>query len=258
MAVFTLCSASGAPGVTTSAFALARVWHLATAGRSALLVDADPVGSALIPAFAGAGIPSGGGILAVAAERASSADDILRRSVALDDEATCLVLTGVREPAQARPLGAVWTTLVEAAHELDGLGIDVLADGGRLGHRWEPQPLIEGADVAVLVTRTSLSSVALARPGLAELARRRPAGTPVRLLVVGRPAPYSSREVARALNSDALPELPDDAPGAHALLLAEAPSGRLGRSGLLRAARQTAAALADATATSRAGEVSVR
>ena len=74
MAVFTLCSASGAPGVTTSAFALARVWHLATAGRSALLVDAAPVGSALIPAFAGAGIPSGGGILAVAAVRVGQAD----------------------------------------------------------------------------------------------------------------------------------------------------------------------------------------
>jgi hypothetical protein len=258
MAVFTLCSASGAPGVTTSAFALARVWHLATAGRCALLVDADPVGSALIPAFAGAGIPSGGGILAVAAERASSADDVLRRSVALDDEATLLVLTGVTEPAQARPLGAVWTTLVEAAHELDGLGIDVLVDAGRLGHRWEPQPLIEAADVAVLVTRTTLSSVALARPGLAELARRRPAGTPVRLLVVGRPTPYSPQEVAHALNAHVLPELPDDAPGARSLLLAEAPSGRLGRSGLLRAARQTAAALADAITTSRYREVGVR
>ncbi|GEN78980.1 hypothetical protein [Actinotalea fermentans] len=257
MAVLTLCSASGAPGVTTSAFALARVWHLAT-GRSALLVDADPVGSALIPAFAGAGIPTGGGVLAVAAERASSADDILRRSVALDDDAACLVLTGVTEPAQARPLGAVWTTLVEAAHEFDGLGIDVLVDAGRLGHGWEPQPLIDAADIAVLVTRTSLSSVALARPGLAELARRRPAGAPVRLLVVGRPAPYSSREVARALDGDALPEIPDDAAGAHALLLAEPPSGRLGRSGLLRAARQTAAGLAGAATTTRAGEVGVR
>ena len=257
MAVLTLCSASGAPGVTTSAFALARVWHLAT-GRSALLVDADPVGSALIPAFAGAGIPTGGGVLAVAAERASSADDILRRSVALNDDAACLVLTGVTEPAQARPLGAVWTTLIEAAHEFDGLGIDVLVDAGRLGHRWEPQPLIDAADVAVLVTRTSLSSAALARPGLAELARRRPGGTPVRILVVGRPSPYSPQEIAHALNADALPELPDDAPGARALLLGEAPSGRLGRSGLLRAARQTAAALADTTATSRAGEVSVR
>lgn len=258
MAVFTLCSASGAPGVTTSAFALARVWHLATAGRCALLVDADPVGSALIPAFAGAGIPSGGGILAVAAERAASADDVLRRSVALDDEARCLVLTGVTDPAQARPLTTVWTTLVEAAHELDALGIDVLVDAGRLGHRWEPQPLIDAADVAVLVTRSSLSSASLARPALAELARRRPASTPVRVLVVGRPSPYSPQEIARALNADALPELPDDAPAARALLLAEAPSGRLGRSGLLRAARQTAAALADATATRRAGEVGVR
>lgn len=257
MAVFMLCSAAGAPGVTTSAFALARVWHLATAGRSALLVDADPVGSALIPAFAGAGIPLGGGILAVAAERASSADDVLRRSVALDDGATCLVLTGVTDPAQARPLTAVWTTLVEAAHELDTLGIDVVVDAGRLGHRWEPQPLIEAADVAVLVTRTTLSSVALARPGLAELARRRPAGMTVRLLVVGRPSPYSAGEIARALDAVGLPEMPDDGASAQALLLAEAPSGRLGRSGLLRAARQTAAALEGATATSRAGEVSV-
>lgn len=251
MALFTLCSASGAPGVTTTALAITRTWSGAVPHRGALLVDADAVGSSLIPGFVEAGIPTGGGILGVAAERAGTADDVLRHAVALDEAASCLILTGVSEPGQARPLGAVWTTLVEVAHELERSELDLIVDVGRLGHRWEPQALIDAADVLVLVTRGTLPAVAAARAALAQLHSRRPAGTPTRVLVVGRPSPYSAGAVARALDVEALPELPDDAWASRALSLVSPTTARLRRSALLRAATQTAAALAHSATPAR-------
>ncbi|WP_199421649.1 hypothetical protein [Actinotalea solisilvae] len=251
MALFTLCSASGAPGVTTTALALTRTWSGAIAHRVALLVDADPVGSALIPAFVEGGIPTGGGILGVAAERAATADDVLRHAVALDESASCLILTGVSESGQARPLGGVWSTLVEVAHELERSGLDVIVDAGRLGHRWEPQPLIDAADVAVLVSRPTLPAVAAARTALAELRSRRLAGAATGVLVVGRPAPYSAGEVARALDAEALPELPEDVWASRALSLLGPVTPRLRRSALVRAVTQTAAALARTAAPAR-------
>jgi hypothetical protein len=250
MALFTLCSASGAPGVTTTALALARTWSSAVPRRGALLIDADPVGSSLIPGFVEAGIPTGGGILGVAAERAGTPDDVLRQAVALDEAASCLILTGVSEPGQARPLGAVWTTLVEVAHELERSEFDVIVDVGRLGHRWEPQALVDAADVLVLVTRGTLPAVAAARAALTDLHSRRPAGTPPHV-VVGRPSPYSAGDVARALDVEALPELPEDAWASRALSLVSPTTTRLRRSALLRAATQTAAALAHSATPAR-------
>lgn len=256
MALFTLCSASGAPGVTTTALALTRAWASAVSRQAALLIDADPVGSALIPGFVEAGIPTGGGILGVAAERANTADDVLRHSVALDESATSLILTGVSEPGQARPLAAVWTTLVEVAHELDRSGLDVIVDSGRLGHRWEPQALIDAADAVVLAIRGTLPEVAAARAALAQLQSRRPTGTPTRVLVVGRPSPYSAGDVARALDVEALPELPEDAWAARALSLLSPATTRLRRSALLRAATETAAALMRTATPARQGALS--
>lgn len=69
MSLVTLCSASGAPGVTTAALALLWTWPQAVPGRRALLIDADPACSGLLPGFLEAGIPAGGGVLGLAAER---------------------------------------------------------------------------------------------------------------------------------------------------------------------------------------------
>lgn len=256
MALFTLCSASGAPGVSTTALALTRTWASAVPRRGALLVDADPVGSSLLAGFVEAGIPTGGGILGVAAERAGTADDVLRHAVALDEVASSLILTGVSEPGQARPLSGAWSTLAEVARELDRSGLDVIVDAGRLGHRWEPQALIDAADAVVLVTRGTLPAVAAARAALAQLHSRRPAGTPTRVLVVGRPSPYSAGDVARALDVEALPGLPEDAWPARALSLLSPATTRLRRSALLRAATETAAALMRTATPARQGALS--
>ncbi|MCB2175756.1 MAG: hypothetical protein KQH57_08105 [Actinomycetales bacterium] len=244
MSLTVLCSASGAPGATTAALALLWTWPQAVPGRRALLVDADPAGSSLLPHFLAAGIPAGGGVLGLAAERGTSADAVLRHAVSLDAGEERLVLTGFAEPAQARPLSATWTGLAEVARDVAAGGLDVLVDAGRIGHRWEPSPLIEAADVVAVVTRSTLTAVTAARSALRSLRESRGPGTKNTALVVGRPDPYTAAEVATALEVDPLPALPLDPAAAGALARGSGAGWRFARSPLLRAAGDIAASLA--------------
>lgn len=244
MSLTVLCSASGAPGATTATLALLWTWPHAVPGRRALLLDADPAGSSLLPHFLAAGIPAGGGVLGLAAERGTSADAVLRHAVSLDAGEERLVLTGLAEPAQARPLASTWTGLVEVARDVATGGLDVLVDAGRIGHRWEPSPLIEAADVVVVVTRSTLAAVTAARSALRTLRERRGPGTKNTALVVGRPDPYTATEVATALEVDPLSPLPLDPSAADALASGGSAGWRFARSPLLRAAGDVAAALA--------------
>ena len=243
MSLIALCSASGAPGVTTAALALLWAWPQAVPGRRALLVDADPAGSSLLPGFLKAGIPAGGGVLGVAAERGASPDAVLRHAVSLDPGETRLVLTGVAEPAQARPLSSTWTGLVEVARDVGASGLDVLVDAGRIGHRWEPAQLIEAAEVAVVVTRSSLAGVTAARSAMRSLRETRGPGAHTTVLVVGPSVPYSAAEVAAALDVEPLPPLPLDPWAAQALVGGGSTGWRFARSPLLRAAGDVAALL---------------
>jgi hypothetical protein len=249
MSLVVLCSASGAPGVTTAGLALMWVWPQAVPGRRCLLVDADPAGSGLLSGFLEAGIPAGGGVLGLAAERGLSPDAVVRHAVSLDPGETRLVLTGVVEPVQARPLASTWTGLVELARDVGAAGLDVLVDAGRIGHRWEPTPLIEAADVVVVVSRSTLAGVTAARSALRSLRDTRGPGTHTTVLVVGRPEPYSAAEVATALDIEPLPALPLDPQAARTLARGGNSEWRLTRSQLLRAATDVATALAERTRT---------
>lgn len=244
MSLTVLCSASGAPGTTTAALALLWTWPQAVPGRRALLVDADPAGSSLLSHFLAAGIPAGGGVLGLAAERGSSVDAVLRHAVSLDAGEERLVLTGVAEPAQARPLASTWSGLVEVARDAGAGGLDVLVDAGRIGHRWEPSPLVESADVVVVVTRGTLTAVAAARSALRFLRESRGLAARNTALVVGRPDPYTATEVATALEVDPLPALPLDRTAADALARGGSAGWRFARSPLLRAAADVGASLA--------------
>lgn len=244
MSLTVLCSPSAAPGVTTTSLALLWIWPQAFPGRRALLLDADPAGSSLLPHFLAAGISAGGGVLGLAAERGASADAVLHNAVSLDADEERLVLTGVAEPAQARPLASTWTALAEVARDVAAGGLDVLVDAGRIGHRWEPSPLIEAADVVVVVTRGTLAAVAAARSALRTLRESRGPGTKNTALVVGRPEPYSATDVAVALEVDPLPPLPLDPSTADALARGGGAGWRFTRSPLLRAAGDVAASLA--------------
>lgn len=240
MTVIALCSANGAPGVTIAALALAWTWPL-DGGSSSLVVDGDPAGSGILPGYLQAAIPAGGGVLTLAARRGPlTGDDLLSESLALDPDGTRLVLAGISNSSQGTSLGGLWPRLVSACHDLDPAGIDVFADIGRLGHRYEPTPVLEGADVVLLVLRPTLTSVVAARAALVGL---REARGPVRrttALLVGDRAPYGAAEVARALEVDDLLVLAADRAAASVLSGGGVTGRRFDRSALMRSAAAVA------------------
>jgi hypothetical protein len=102
--------------------------------------------------------------------------------------------------ARRAALVALWPVLLEALRDLESTGQDVLVDAGRLGLEGSPKPLLFGADVTLLLTRSTLPAL-IAATSWAESLREATAETATQagLLVVGEGHPYSAREVAAAL-----------------------------------------------------------
>ncbi|WP_448060647.1 hypothetical protein [Cellulomonas hominis] len=254
MSLFTLCSATGAPGVTATALALGWVWPLVHPDRQVLVVDADVAGSGILPGYAQAGVPTGGGVLALAAERdLATATEVLEHAIALDPDARRLVITGVNTTVQARPLAPVWRSLADVAPALDAARIDVIADVGRLGHRYEPTALVEQADLVAVVVNSTLESVTAGRAAFNALRRSRGPGAPTTALLVGAGNPYSASEIATELDLDRLPVVALDRWAARALIEGSATGWRFDRSPLLRSAREVARLLPEALKPIRLG-----
>jgi len=204
MAVITLTSASGAPGVSTTALALAMSWP-----RPVLLVEADPSG--------GNGILSG--FLRGTAEYAAGLIELRLSPLDVEDALRDVVRTltpnvsyvcGVRSHTQATALRELWEPLGQVLAGLDANGQDVIVDAGRLGLAGSPQALLDHADLTLLVTRTSLPALAAAR-SWAETALDRSTGwQSPGVLVVGAGAPYGVREVSKVLGLRVIADLPDD------------------------------------------------
>lgn len=236
MTVLALCSAHGAPGVTTSALALTWAWPTARPGRRVLLVDADPAGSGLLTGYLAPGVPDSAGVSVLAAGRGPvTAEQVIECSVALDGAASRMVLPGVVDPVQARPLGSMWTSLLGAARDLSDGGIDVVVDVGRVGHRLEPRILLVEADLAGVVVRGDLASVAPAAAAVRSLTADRP-GRPAPVAVVVDAAGYSAAQIAEALGITEVVPLPPDEWTARQLAAGGGSGWRFDRSPLLRAA----------------------
>lgn len=256
MGVVVLASAKGAPGVTTAALALGWAWPAAVPGRRSLVVDADVAGSGIAAGLLQGNTPDGGGLLALAAERSRlSGEALLSASLTLDATGSRMVLLGITDPPQSRALAPLWPDLLTACRELDGA--DVLVDVGRLGATNEPAALLEGADLAVLVVRSDLASLAAARPAVRRLRELRGPGAGLEVLLVGERDPYPAAEIAGALGVEVIAVLADD-PAAARVLSAGNPAGpRFARSALIRSAGAAATRLAARlTATAPTGAMS--
>lgn len=204
MAVICLTSASGSPGVTTTAVGLAFSWP-----RPVVLVEADPTGgSGILAGFLRGTTPYEAGLIELALSPLSISD-------ALRDAVTPLSLTvgfvaGVRSHAQASALRDVWAPLAQALSGLEANGQDVIVDAGRLGLLGSPTPLLEAADATLLVTRANLPAISAAR-SWAESVRQPPTGWRHQgLLLVGEGQPYRDSEVAKVLGMPVVADLPDD------------------------------------------------
>lgn len=203
----TLVSAAGSPGVTSTALGLALHWP-----RPVVLVEADPSGgSGLLAGFFRGQLDQPGLVDLVIAHRSDLLADALPRLLFPLEGSQASVLFGARSHEQAAGVAALWPPLLEVLSDLDPTGTDVIVDGGRLIPGW-PRPLVNGADVTLLVVDSDLPSLAAARSWAATLLAEETPGHATRLLVVGEGRPYSAREVARTLGVPVLASL-EWAPG---------------------------------------------
>ncbi|MEO3939212.1 hypothetical protein V3N99_21035 [Dermatophilaceae bacterium Soc4.6] len=257
MAVIVLCSASGSPGVTSTALGLALAWP-----RPVLLVDADPTGGSAI--FAGylraQSAPTDSLVdLALAARDGHLTAAIAAAVIRIpgpsgEDVSTVSLLPGTRAHGQARGLSGLWEPLAAELAALEDTGQDVIVDAGRLGLVGSPQPLLYAADVALLVARSDLVSLAGAR-SWAETLRtgfERVGGvSALSLLLVGEGRPYSAGEVRKVLQIPVTASLPWDPDAAAVFARGATAPRRFGSSALVRSLTAASTAVQAAAAANR-------
>lgn len=227
MTVIALGSAKASPGVTTTMLALAAAWP---PNRALLLVEADCDGGVLA-ARSGLRLEPGLTTLAAAARRTLDTDELVRQAQTLPGGLP--VLLGPADPDEARRAWEMAGGRLAAA--MAGLtDRDVLVDCGRLRRESPSLPLVEQADVVVVVARPRLDELQHLAPRLRALqaARRRTV-----LLLVGD-RPYPPKEVASAMGVPMVGVIADDARAASVLTGRGGGEARLRRSLLIRSARE--------------------
>jgi hypothetical protein len=225
MALIVLASASGAPGVTTSALGLALVWH-----RPVVLVDADPVGGSALLAgyFQGTVADADAMVNLVLARRDGRLAEILPRTMIPVPETYVSILPGPKSHAQAGSLSELWGALAYELRGLEQTGLDVIVDAGRLGMVHSPQALIRAADLALLVSRTDLPALAAARQWADSWTAAMVDGTgaaSVASLLVGAGRPYAAAEVSKVLGVPVLESLAWDPKSARVFSEGRKPAG---------------------------------
>ncbi|MGV1004353.1 MAG: hypothetical protein ACOYEV_06190 [Candidatus Nanopelagicales bacterium] len=204
MAVISLISAKGAPGVTTTAVALAHNWPGA-ADREAVLFDAEPLGGGTGAGILRGAVPPGSGVLPLASDRTRSPlEAVAAASVNLDAAGRSRLIPGVPDASRAGALPIAWDRL--RAAELPA-GTDILVDAGRCDPRQPLPSWVAEADLVLVLSHLALPAVRAtellvgAWPG---------DGTSLRLLAVTPTGPYSASETAAALQVALLGQLSYD------------------------------------------------
>lgn len=215
MAVITLFSGSGAPGVTVSSLGLALAWQ-----RHVMLVDADASGSSSILAgyLQGQTVHDRGLLdLAVANRVGNLGSAIATVSMTLPGS-TVEFVPGIRSHQQAASVAPLWEPLSGVLRAMEQRGIDVVVDAGRIGLENSPLPVVRSSDLSLLVVRSDLPAVAGARgwaQSLQEQLAAMGAAHQLGILLVGPGRPYSSREIRSVLGLPVVAEIPWDPESAH-------------------------------------------
>lgn len=209
MAVIALTSASGSPGVTTTAVAFAFLWP-----RPVVLVEADPTGgSAVLAGYFRGTREYDVGIIELALS-ALSPSDALREAIRLIPETHVSLLAGTRSRTQAAALRDVWAPLAETLGQLEENGQDVVIDAGRLGLSGSPAALLDAADLTLLVTRTNLPALSAARTWADAIARPPGDLRQSGILLIGEGKPYGPTEVSSVVGQPVIASIADDAASA--------------------------------------------
>lgn len=160
MAVIALASATGAPGVTTTATGLAAFWP-----QPCLLLEADLSGGSLIAGWYAGSLKRDKSLSQVAISKARNpraplplTDNLIALSAETPDKQ---VLLGLTTGAQAIAMEPYWADLARDLAEFSAEGTDVIIDLGRLRlPRDDRERLLRQVDLLLLVTSTDLPMAA--------------------------------------------------------------------------------------------------
>ncbi|MDR0435979.1 MAG: hypothetical protein LBH11_04350 [Propionibacteriaceae bacterium] len=211
MAVILLASATGSPGVTTTALGLTLAWP-----RAVMLLDADrDAGQSVLAGYLAGCDATGRALhhLIQPYRQGVSLRPALRANLMpLNDAAS--FLPGFTHPAAAAGFEPVWPSLGVEVAALDDENTDVLLDCGRVRNGL-PQGLLDCAVLLLLVARSSLRSLAGVSAAMRSLRETTvPASAEVALLLVGPDHPYSATEIGDQFEipiAAVLPWSPDEA-----------------------------------------------
>lgn len=216
MALIALASASGAPGVTTTATGLAIFWP-----APCLLVEADLSGGSMIPGWYRGSLPLEKTLTQVAFTKTRNPNEPLRvteNSVPLGDvpgheEASASVLPGFASAAQVGAMAPHWSELAGQLGDLEASGTDALIDLGRLRlPRDERESLLRQVDLLLLVTTTDLP-MAMATIDVAQNLRRvlgESGLSPLGLLTIGPARRMRTRTLVERAGIPHLARIPHD------------------------------------------------
>lgn len=224
MTSIALGSVKGAPGVTTTALAMAAVWP---ASRPLLVAELDPDGGVLA---ARRGLGFEPGLLGLAAGLLRGSGGADTHTQPLGDHVRVVVAPSTAEQVRAAITAAgdgLWSALGAATSG------DVLIDAGRLTASSPAVAVLRHAEHTLLLARPRLEDIALVRDRVGPLRR---ADIEPHLVLIDD-GPYRTDEVAEAVGAPVAGRLPFDNRTADALNGVTAHS-RIARSRLLRSVRQ--------------------
>ncbi|WP_114560647.1 hypothetical protein [Desertihabitans aurantiacus] len=253
MALVVLAAAAGAPGVTATSVGVSLLWP-----RDVLLVDGDRDPSqAVLAGFLQGADGRGRGLVELARahrEGRPLEQEVLHHTLELagDQHRRRLFLPGFTHPGTARLFARVWADLSRSLQNLDTAGFDVVVDAGRIGAEGLPPELVAAADAVVVLTRSTLRSLAATRLYLPELAETTALSRgQLGLVLVGEGRPYGAREIAQQFRLPVWSVVEDDPAAAAVFSDGAAHPRRFGQSGYVRSLRQTAETLSGIVSRSR-------
>lgn len=255
MTVVLLTSATGAPGVTTTALGLTLLWP-----RDVLLVDHDrDPAQAVLAGFLQGSDGAGRGLTALAGshrDHQPATADLVAHCVPLaaDPQVRRMFLPGFTRPGAAQVLAPLLPALAAGFTELAEAGTDVVIDAGRLGADGPASALLEVTDELLVVTRTSLRALAALRlhlPALTQRLEQTGVRAHLGLVLVGEGQPYGAGEITSQFGVPVMASVAADPAAAAVLSDGAARPRRFERSDFTRSLRAAANRLAQGRRTTR-------
>ncbi len=247
MAIFALISPGGAPGVTTTALAIALTWP-----RPVIVAECDPGGGDILAGLFAGHMPSPRGLIGAAFEAgrgpAAVTAELAKQLAPLDDSGRRRFLAGITDPRQATSLSPVWPAIATALGSQDA---DVIADCGRLDAGvGQPLSVLVDAAAIVMVMRPTLRQVAAARPRIEMLAQFLGGSDRLAVLAVGDHG-LKSGEIRGSLGIKVIGSIPDDPKTAEVLSDGVGRRTNLDRQPLLRGAKNAGKAIVELASRNR-------